>query len=37
VLSNIAPGPTTVEGMLLPPTPAPAAPPSGPPLPAEAP
>lgn len=39
VLSNIAPGPQTVDGMLLPPTPAPAnpPPPSGPPLPAEAP
>lgn len=39
VLSNIPPGPPTVEGMLLPPTPAPAGPPppSGPPLPAEAP
>ncbi|KUI16485.1 mammalian cell entry protein [Mycobacterium sp. GA-1285] len=37
VLSNIPAGPTTVEGMLLPPTPAPPGPPPGPPLPAEAP
>lgn len=37
VLSNVSPGPTTVEGMLLPPTPAPPGPPPGPPLPAEAP
>lgn len=37
VLSNIPPGPTTVEGMLLPPTSAPAGTPPGPPLPAEAP
>ena len=37
IQSNVPAGPQTVEGMLLPPTPAPAGPPPGPPLPAEAP